>query len=167
MRTIQLQPIRNGVLFTIRFHMVDNVREPYPRVLVVEDDPAIRSLLLSALSREPLHIDAAGDGLHAARLAADHEYALLLVDFMLPHMSGVEFLQHFRALRPDSVSVVIVMTASDDQEVRRAGSGLIHGIVRKPFDLVRLVDTITAIATGWQSAARPLRPPRSEPWLTC
>lgn len=146
---------------------MENVRAPYPRVLVVEDDPAIRSLLLSALSREPLHIDAAGDGLRAAQLAAAHEYALLLVDFMLPHMSGVEFLRHFRTIRPDSPSVVLVMTASDDQEVRREGSNLIHGIVRKPFDLVRLVDTITAIATGWQAADRPVRPSRNEPWLTC
>lgn len=138
-----------------------------PKVLVVEDDDAIRRLLVSALQREPVVVHAAADGMQAANLVVGTEYALMLVDMMLPHMNGVEFLRHFRQVRPGSSTVVLVMTACDDHVVNTLPPDLVHGIIRKPFDLPTLVATITDISSTWEAAGRSTIVPGDEPWLAC
>ncbi|HEX7070014.1 MAG TPA: response regulator [Rhodothermales bacterium] len=138
-----------------------------PKVLIVEDDGAIRRLLVSALQREPLIVHAAADGMQAANLVTATEYALMLVDMMLPRMNGMEFLRHFRRVRPDSSTVVLVMTAADEHVVRNLTPDLVHGIVRKPFDLPTLVATITDISSTWEAADRGPAPAGDEPLLAC
>jgi DNA-binding response OmpR family regulator len=136
-------------------------------VLVVEDDEAIRGLLVCALRHEPLTVDAAADGREAARLAGENGYSLMLVDLMLPHMTGLEFLSRFREEQPSAATVVLLMTASDDEIVRGSASNLVHGFIRKPFDIVNLVQVVTDIAMQADAGAPPIRELKPEPWLAC
>jgi DNA-binding response OmpR family regulator len=117
-----------------------------PKVLVVEDDDAIRALLVAALRREPFDVHAASNGAEALTLTRASHYAVILLDLMMPTLSGVEFLKAFHESDPKSRTVVFVMTAFDDVTVRHIAPNLVHGIVRKPFDVPQLVAMVREVA---------------------
>src|SRR3954468_21814541 len=117
-----------------------------PKVLVVEDDDAIRTLLVAALRREPFEGHAAVNGAEALELTRASDYAVILLDLMMPALNGVEFLQAFHEASPESRTVIFVMTAFDDVMVRHVAPNLVHGIVRKPFDVPQLVSMVREVA---------------------
>ena len=117
------------------------------RILVVDDDDAIRALLFTILRRRGYAIDTARNGVEAVERLESCSYTLMLLDLMMPKMSGWEVLRHidqFGTTRP--TPVVIVLTAGN--EPRDLNPAYVAGTVKKPFDVELLVDTITAcIAT--------------------
>ena len=119
---------------------------PTPQILVVEDDDAIRALLVAALRREPFDIHAAANGSQALNMTKTTQYAVILLDLMMPMLNGLEFLEAFHELFPKSRSVVFVMTAGDDTALRHLPSNMVHGIVRKPFDVPQLVAMVREVA---------------------
>ncbi len=126
-----------------------------PRVLVVEDDDAIRSLLVAALRREPFHVDEAADGMAALELTAGSEYAVIILDLMMPRLSGLEFLEAFHRTTPNARSVIIVLTAFDDVMVGQLRIERAHAIMRKPFDVPQLVTIIREVAMTWAAHTTP------------
>ena len=133
------------------------------RVLVVEDEDAIRALLVAALRREPFEVDAAADGAAALQLAREHAYAVIVLDLMMPRVNGFEFLDAFRAALQEARSVIIILTAFDDSMVGRLRSDQVHAIVRKPFDVPQLVAMVREVVmttpapkTTGENAAEPL-----------
>jgi DNA-binding response OmpR family regulator len=117
-----------------------------PKILVVEDDDAIRTLLVAALRREPFEVHAAANGAEALELTRASDYAVILLDLMMPGCNGVEFLQAFHEGAPESRTVIFVMTAFDDVMVRHVAPNLVHAIVRKPFDVPQLVAMVREVA---------------------
>jgi DNA-binding response OmpR family regulator len=117
-----------------------------PKILVVEDDDAIRALLVAALRREPFDVHSAANGAEALTLVRASEYAVILLDLMMPAVNGIEFLQVFHEMDPKSRTVVFVMTAFDDAMVRHLAPNLVHGIIRKPFDVPQLVAMVREVA---------------------
>jgi DNA-binding response OmpR family regulator len=113
-----------------------------PKILVVEDDDAIRSLVVAALRREPFEVHAAVNGAEALNMTRATEYTVILLDLMMPILNGIEFLEAFHEAAPDARTVVFIMTAGDDSAVRRLPPNLVHGLVRKPFDVPQLVAII-------------------------
>jgi DNA-binding response OmpR family regulator len=126
---------------------------PVPRVLVVEDDDAIRALLTAALRREPFEVDAASDGAAALLLTAQHEYAVIVLDLMMPRVNGFQFLSAFHEARPAPRSVIVVVSAFDDAMVGRLSSQHVHAIIRKPFDVPQLVSMIREVVMTWAGLA--------------
>jgi DNA-binding response OmpR family regulator len=120
-------------------------------VLVVEDDDAIRTLLVAALRREPFEVDSANDGAAALQMTADVEYAVIVLDLMMPRLNGFEFLDAFHVKTPTARSVVFVVTAFDDAQVAKLPAGRVHAIIRKPFDVTQLVTMIREVAAMWQA----------------
>jgi CheY-like chemotaxis protein len=129
------------------------------RILVVDDDDAIRALLFTILRRRGFAIDTAKNGVEAIERLDRCSYTLMLLDLMMPKMNGWEVLEHidqFGTARP--VPVVIVLTAGN--EPRDLNPAYVAGTVRKPFDVELLVDTITAcIATQPERAQLEPCPP--------
>jgi DNA-binding response OmpR family regulator len=119
--------------------------ETTSKVLVVEDDDAIRALLVAALRREPFDVHSVTNGAEALAVTRDTEYTVILVDLMMPEVSGVEFLEIFHQQHPDSRTVIFLMTAFDDVIIRRLPRTLIHGIIRKPFDVPQLVTMVREV----------------------
>jgi len=134
-----------------------------PRILIVEDDDPIRALLVTAMRRRgPVVIDTARDGVDAVDQLAVNEYAVVIVDLMMPRMNGYELIEHIGAMELAGRPVLFVMTAFDihspDLNCR-----LVHGIIRKPFDLDTVVDLIVDCAMnhaggGITDLERPIRP---------
>jgi DNA-binding response OmpR family regulator len=132
-------------------------------VLVVEDDDAIRTLLVAALRREPFEVDSANDGAAALQMTRDVEYAVIVLDLMMPRVNGFQFLDAFQAKDPRPRSVIFVVTAFDDAQVAKLPASSVHAIIRKPFDVTQLVTMIREVAAMWHAqttsaALEPLTP---------
>jgi DNA-binding response OmpR family regulator len=128
-----------------------------PRILVVEDDEPIRGLLTTAIRRQGLDVDEAGDGAVALRLTAGRDYAVILLDLSMPVVDGIAFLDAFRASARGISPVIFVMTALGEGVAESLRGHRVHAIWRKPFDIVSLVETVREVA--WTMArVAPKRP---------
>ena len=125
-----------------------------PKVLIVEDDAAIRTMLAAALRREAVSVDAAPDGAVALELMRVNAYAVVIVDLMMPRMNGFDLLEAMRAEVPTPRPVIFVMTACDETAFRGLDPDLVHGVLRKPFDVERLVEMICDCAALFPRAAQ-------------
>lgn len=139
-----------------------------PKVLVVEDDSAIRTLVVAALKREPIEVHTANDGLAALECVGANEYAVILLDLMMPRLNGYEFLDSVESVRGDTRSVIIVMTAFDTTSLRKLPPNRVHAVLHKPFDVERVVDLVRdcAFVAREQTAKvedAPVLPPLSAP----
>ena len=112
------------------------------RLLVVDDDDAIRALLFTVLRRRGLKVDTARNGIEATERCARCRYAVMLLDLMMPHMSGYDVLERLENLPPEQRPFVIVLTAG--HEPRQLNPNIVAGTVRKPFDIELLLDTVLA-----------------------
>jgi two-component system, NtrC family, nitrogen regulation response regulator NtrX len=113
----------------------------HPKILIVEDDVAIRTLLVAALRREPLEVHTAADGVAAVEQLRAHDYAVVLLDLMLPRLDGYELLECLDAvLAPRTPPVIVVMTAFDASAIKRIGTTRVQAILHKPFDIERVVE---------------------------
>lgn len=112
------------------------------RILVVDDDDAIRSLLVTVLRRRGFDADTARDGTEALACLDRCSYSLMLLDFMMPRLSGSEVLQHLSTREPSSRPFVIVLTAGNDP--RDLDPAIVSATIRKPFDIEILIETIVA-----------------------
>jgi CheY-like chemotaxis protein len=113
------------------------------RVLVVDDEPAVRRFVADALARSGYDVVVAGNGREAlARVYADHESpALLITDIEMPGMSGVELAARVRADRPGIR--VVLMTGREASAARaRERAGLVEAVLLKPFALAELLDAV-------------------------
>jgi len=109
---------------------------------VVDDDHAIRALLLTVLRRRGFPVDTARHGGEALAKLERCRYAVILLDLMMPRVSGWEVLQELSKHAQEKRPIVIVMTAGT--EPREVDPRLVAGTIRKPFDVELLVDMVTA-----------------------
>ena len=114
------------------------------RILVVEDDRTLRTALAFNLTREGYEVQTAVDGEQALGIARGGTLDLVLLDVMLPGMSGVEVL---RVLRRDGVTTpVIVLSAKGDEIDRVVGLKVgADDYVAKPFSRPELLARIEAV----------------------
>jgi DNA-binding response OmpR family regulator len=128
------------------------------RVLLVEDEIAIAHFIAEGLEEEGFALDVAHNGKEGLRLALDHlaEYDLILLDWMLPGMSGIEIC---RAIRKESKEVpVIFLTAKDtvDDVVFGLETGA-NDYLRKPFafeELLARMRVLLRSSSGEQNTFR-------------
>ena len=114
------------------------------RILIIEDDPAILRGLADNLACEPHDVLTAGDGEHGYSLARTGKPDLIVLDLMLPRMSGYELC---RKLRAEGVMTPIVMlTARGDEADRVVGLDLgADDYITKPFSVRELLARIRAV----------------------
>jgi DNA-binding response OmpR family regulator len=121
-------------------------------VLVVEDEPQMRSMLADNLEFEGYRVTAVASGEEALREVASQQFALLLVDVMLPGISGFDVCRDLRA-RGHHVPIV-VLTARTDERDRVQGLDLgADDYVGKPFSVRELLARVRAIVRrdGWHA----------------
>jgi CheY-like chemotaxis protein len=120
-------------------------------VLVVDDDDSIRKLLVEYLGHHShVSVDSARDGVEALHQIAVNRYRVIVLDVVMPKMSGVDFLNSLEAMmsdasiRPfDEPPVVLVVTATPASELPKSSLEgryplLVRGVFRKPLDLAEL-----------------------------
>jgi CheY-like chemotaxis protein len=114
------------------------------RVLVVDDDETIRTLLTSVLRHHDLVVDEAADGRDALDLLRQHSYAVVLLDLLMPNVDGFGVIDGLGTAL--STPVVLVITGADRSLLRELDPQKIHGVVTKPFDAEDLATLVVACA---------------------
>ena len=115
------------------------------RILVVDDEEPIRSLVARALAQDGHEIVTADDGAEALDLITRQPggFDLLVADIRMPVMDGIALALATARDHPDII--IMLMTAYADQRERASGlDRLIHDVITKPFTL----DAIRAAVTG-------------------
>ena len=109
-----------------------------------EDDPAIRTLVRTILKREGFVVDEAENGADGLKKVDEACYDVLVLDLMMPEMSGYDVVQK---LRPEQVKRVIIMTAV--ATAKPADFGLpICSLITKPFDVDRFATLVRDCAAA-------------------
>ncbi|MGI9526736.1 MAG: response regulator transcription factor [Weeksellaceae bacterium] len=113
----------------------------HTRILVVEDEPGILAFLKQGLEEEGYKVESAGHGLIGYEYAIHHDYDLILLDWMLPEMSGLEICSKIR--EKGILTPVIFLTAkdmvADTVQALRMGA---NDYIKKPFDFEELLARI-------------------------
>ena len=112
------------------------------RILIVDDDDAIRALLFTILRRRRFAVDGARNGVEALTRLRSCVYSVMLLDLMMPMKNGWDVLDELKTLPADARPMVIVLTAGN--EPRDLDPHIVAGSIRKPFDVDLLMSTVTA-----------------------
>jgi DNA-binding response OmpR family regulator len=113
-------------------------------LLIVDDDPPIRRLLERVAVRAGFDVDTAKDGLEALEKIEKKEYAIAIIDLMMPRLSGYDLVQKISALDPRPV--IIVATALTNGDVAKIDDTLVRRVIKKPFDVKSVADALVDTA---------------------
>jgi DNA-binding response OmpR family regulator len=118
------------------------------RVLVIDDNRDMRDLLRVVLEREGYAVDVAADGEEGLRLQSDRPSDVVITDIFMPNRDGLETVGQLRAQHP-RVKVLVISGGGDVvrgttylSTAREIGA---HAVLRKPFDLPALLDTVRGL----------------------
>lgn len=120
--------------------------EARKRVLVVEDETEIRQLIVLHLRREGFDVEELGDGEEARQALSNRAFDLLILDWMLPSLSGLELCRWLRKRSSHTTTPVLFVTAKTEPE--HVATGLDAGAddyVSKPFDTLVLMARVNAL----------------------
>lgn len=113
-------------------------------VLIVDDDPKLLKMLQRTLTYENLGVLTAANGLEALSLVQAHKPNLIIVDWMMPKMDGLSFVQRLRT--EDNKTMILMLTARDAIEDRVLGlEGGADDYLAKPFAPAELMARVHAL----------------------
>src|SRR6185437_4450801 len=117
-----------------------------PLVLVVEDEAALVTMLRYNLEKQGFRVDEAADGQEALTRIAEAQPDLVLLDWMLPVVSGIEVCRQIRR-RPATreLPVIMVTARTEDQDAVRALNTGADDYITKPFNMDSLLARIRAL----------------------
>lgn len=113
-----------------------------PRILIVDDDPSIRRLLAMTLAFAGFMTENASTAKEGLKKGADEHFDLILLDLGLPDMSGVQFLERYRA--DEQTPVIVVSAIHDESDKIAALNAGADDYVTKPFNTDELIARINA-----------------------
>jgi CheY-like chemotaxis protein len=111
-------------------------------VLIVDEDPAIRTLLAAILHRSGYQSVQAADGLEALALIERHSFHAIILDLLMPGITGTEVLDRM----PEALQRrTILLTAANEKQRSAVDLSRVHALIRKPFDLEDLLEQLAAV----------------------
>jgi CheY-like chemotaxis protein len=113
-------------------------------VLIVEDDAPTRSLLHAVLSRVGYSSAFATNGAEAIGLLRTNDYAVIVLDIMMPEVSGREVIDFIAS---EAIPIpVVICSAAGPHALAGFDTNVVKAIIRKPFDIDELVNIVTTVA---------------------
>ncbi len=107
------------------------------RILVVEDDPMLNDRIEHVLS--PFgKVVAVTDGEGAITHLFEESFDAIVLDLMLPRLSGFDVIRHLMMHRPDQLGVTIMITAAEDSSLQFVDATVLYAVLHKPFDFLEL-----------------------------
>lgn len=111
-----------------------------PRILVAEDDAQLNRLVVTWLKRADLEVDSVFDGEQAIEAMKARDYAVILLDMMMPRVTGFDVIEYAAEHQPKLLENIIVMTAAGESVSERIKGHAVYRMIAKPFDLRELLD---------------------------
>jgi CheY-like chemotaxis protein len=109
--------------------------------LVVDDDVCVRSMLAELLDEEGFEVHTASNGFSGLRLAAETRPQVILLDLVLPEVSGQDMLHELRENPLTRDAAIVIVSANTDRLLDHQLAE-VEAVVRKPFDIATLVSTL-------------------------
>lgn len=107
------------------------------RILIIEDEKAIRNLISTALQTNGYHYEMASSGTSALLLLSTHQYDMVLIDLGLPDIDGVEIIKKFRTF--STTPIIVVSARSNDEDKINALDKGADDYLTKPFNVEELL----------------------------
>jgi two-component system response regulator PilR (NtrC family) len=130
------------------------------RVLIIEDNDALRAMLFTILRHQPLGVDTAVGAEDALEKTRQCDYALILIDMSLPDDEGLTFLARFREERPEGTTFILAVR--DPIQEQPIDSLLVNATVNKPLEIDTLADVVRECALVVPPPDDPLPCPPAE-----
>jgi len=113
------------------------------KILLAEDEEVLRMLIVDTLEDEDYEVDEAPDGEEALQLIAKNDYDLLILDYMMPIMTGLEVIQKVRADKEKKSLKILMLSAknqtTEQNYILEAGADY---FMAKPFSPLALLDKV-------------------------
>ncbi len=133
---------------TVRSHATRLKQSVAPRILVVDDEPAVRLFLERVLHDAGYAVVAASGGEEALQLIQDGpEFDLILSDVRMPRMSGPQFIERVRQERPD-VSVLFLTGYNDQLFKEKVALSNNEAFLDKPASVKGLLEAVSLLVCG-------------------
>lgn len=123
------------------------------KILVVDDDDAIRTMVERVLRREKYDVESARDGFEAIEKLARNDYGTVLLDLMMPRVDGHGVLQFLETRQADPCPRVIVMSANLQGALLTTAAQSVVRILPKPFDIRDLITHVRECLEPAEDAA--------------
>ena len=128
-----------------------------PRILVVDDTPAVLDVVRRVLEAEGYYVATCLESRDAVRLAKEEHPDVIMLDIVMPEVSGWEVLAQLRALPDFERTPVIVCTAYVEEALGRLaelkGPDRHLGLVPKPFDIEELIEVVGSVTSATLSSS--------------
>jgi len=119
------------------------------KILVIDDDLAIRVLLQAVLRRMKFDVELAEDGAAGLEMVGSNDgYDLILLDLMMPRLNGYEFIDRISKQSSDGRPHIVVFTAAGKRGVDKIPEDTVCASILKPFDLDKFIEIIADCVTG-------------------
>lgn len=116
---------------------------PVAKLLIAEDEEAVRSVLVRGFEAAGHEVTAVADGMAALQALEDDAFDLLLTDIVMPELDGVSLA--LKAAKDWPGLPIVLMTGFADQQARaRNLSALVHDVVAKPFEIATILEIVDA-----------------------
>lgn len=122
-------------------------KAPFPKVLVVDDEPAIAEIIREFLNEDGYRLLEASNGFQAVKLAVEERPVVILLDMRLPGMNGYEIVGRLKQdMRTKDIPLIIMSAYDVDQERLKQGElQSVYPMLPKPFDREQLRSSISSI----------------------
>jgi CheY-like chemotaxis protein len=107
-------------------------------VLVAEDDPSIRALMASAFRRRKLQMALVSNGDEALQHLQNQEWLVLVLDLMMPEVTGWDVIAWLAAHPERKPRTVVVVSATDRAMLAELDPTVVNAVIFKPFDILQL-----------------------------
>jgi len=115
-----------------------------PRVLIVENNEALRAMLFTILRHQPIGVDTAVSAEDGLQKTSQCDYALVIVDLDMPNEAGLGFINRFHEQRPDATTFVLAVR--DPKNDAYLDPDLVSAVLNKPLEIDMLAELVRECA---------------------
>lgn len=113
------------------------------RILIADDEEVLRLLIVDTLEDEGYEIDTAEDGEEALQRFKEHSYDLIILDYMMPKMTGIEVVKEIR--KESSVNILMLTAKSQQRDIDELQQAGANYYMAKPFSPLKLIEVVEEI----------------------
>ncbi|HEX8616807.1 MAG TPA: response regulator [Thermoanaerobaculia bacterium] len=131
-----------------------------PRVLIVENNDVLRTMLFTILRHQPVGVDTASSCEEALSKVAQCDYALAIVDMDMPHNDGVTFVADFNEQQPGATTFILAVR--DPKNDAYLDPDLVSAVLNKPLEIDMLAELVRECALAVPAPDDPRHCPPAE-----